>query len=276
MSQFTPANVKAAMRDAGASSSDLWKVPVDKLIVREGFNVRTTEHADYKARVRKIADSILLTGFRQDKPLTGYVTPDGIVLTDGHTRYAAVKLAISEGAEIATLPVVTKAKGTSEEDLHLDLIVGNSGAPLTPYEQAIVCKRLAGFGWTSKDIAAKAGYSSAQYVDGLLLLAGAPLALRKMVMEDVVSAANAIIAIVKYGDKAQDVLLKALVGAAGGRVTAKHLPGAAFKKQLRKSAEPLYIAATKIKADPAYSALSPDIRDMLEKLLSDIVFNQGE
>lgn len=95
--------------------------------------------------------------------------------------------------------------------------------PLTTYEQAVVCKRLAGFGWESKEIARRLGYSTAQYVDGLLSLASAPLAVRRMVMEKATSATTAIDAIKKHGDKAADVLLAAMVKSGKQRVTAKHL-----------------------------------------------------
>ena len=63
-------------------------------------------------------------------------------------------------------------KGTSMEDLTVALVVGNNGEPLSLYEAAVVCKRLATFGWSSQEIARRLGYASAQYVDGLLALAG--------------------------------------------------------------------------------------------------------
>jgi len=197
-----------------------------KLRTLEGFNARVKNEA-YTARVRWIADSIKANGFYPDKPLTGFVAlEDGeevIYVTGGHRRHEGVLLAIEEGADVGTVPVVIKPRGTSMEDLMVDLVVGNEGDPLTTYEQAVVCKRLAGFGWEPKEIARRLGYSTAQYVDGLLALAASPLALRKMVMENVVSATMAIEAIKKHGDKAVDVLLAAMVKSGKQRVTAKHL-----------------------------------------------------
>lgn len=271
--ELTPGNTKAAMRAAGASSSDLWKVEPDRLRVLEGFNARVKNEA-YTARVRWIADSIKANGYYPDKPLTGFVAlEDGvevIYVTGGHRRHEGVLLAIEEGADVGTVPVVIKPRGTSMEDLMVDLVVGNEGDPLTTYEQAVVCKRLAGFGWEPKEIARRLGYSTAQYVDGLLALAASPLALRKMVMENVVSATTAIEAIKKHGDKAVDVLLAAMVKSAGGRVTAKHMPQQEFKKAVKKQATAFYDAALKVQADPGFAGLSEEVRGILAALLEGI------
>lgn len=272
-SNLTAGNVKAAMKEAGAVSADLWQVAPDRLRVLEGFNARVKNEA-YTGRVRWIADSIKANGYYKDKPLSGFVARedgvDVIYVTGGHRRHEAVHLAISEGVEVPHVPVVIKPKGTGMEDLTVDLIVGNEGEPLTTYEQAVVCKRLAGFGWDSKEIARRVGYSTAQYVDGLLALAGAPLPIRKMVIESVISATMAIEAIKKHGDEATDVLLAAVVKAGGGRVTAKAMPGADFKKACKKAAEPMYTALTKVKADPGFAGLSEEVRGILAELLKGI------
>lgn len=272
-SNLTAGNVKAAMKEAGAVSADLWQVAPDRLRVLEGFNARVKNEA-YTGRVRWIADSIKANGYYKDKPLSGFVARedgvDVIYVTGGHRRHEAVHLAISEGVDVPHVPVVIKPKGTGMEDLTVDLIVGNEGEPLTTYEQAVVCKRLAGFGWDSKEIARRVGYSTAQYVDGLLALAGAPLPIRKMVIESVISATTAIEAIKKHGDNATDVLLAAVVKAGGGRVTAKAMPGAEFKKAVKKQAEPMYTMLTKVQEDPGYDSLSDDLRCMLAALLERI------
>lgn len=278
-SNLTAGNVKAAMKDAGAVSADLWQVAPDRLRVLEGFNARVKNDA-YTARVRWIADSIKANGYYKDKPLSGFVARedgvDVIYVTGGHRRHEAVHLAISEGVEVPHVPVVIKPKGTGMEDLTVDLIVGNEGEPLTTYEQAVVCKRLAGFGWYSKEIARRVGYSTAQYVDGLLALASAPLAVRRMVMESVISATTAIEAIKKHGDKAGDVLLAAMVKSGTGRVTAKHMPQAEFKKALKKQAEPMHNMLTNLMDDPGYKQLSTKFQKALVELLGSLKKPAGE
>lgn len=267
---LTAGNVKAAMKEAGAGSSDLWKVAPDKLRVLEGFNIRVRNDA-YTGRVRAIADSIKVNGYYPDKPLSGFVAREGdqnvIYVTGGHRRHEAVHMAISEGVELEAVPVIVSPKGTSMEDLTVALVVGNDGEPVSLYEAAVACKRLAGFGGSSQEIARRLGYASAQYVDGLLALAGAPLSIRRMVMEGIVTATTAIEAIRKHGDKAHDVLLAALVKAGGGRVTAKHMPDMAFKKACKKQAEPMYTMLTKVQEDPGYDSLSDDLRCLLAALM---------
>jgi NAD/NADP transhydrogenase alpha subunit len=126
---------------------------------------------------------------------------------------------------------------------------------LSLYEAAVMCKRLSAYGWSSQEITRRLGYASAQYVDGLLALAGAPLAIRKMVMENGIAATTAIGAIKKHG---------------GGRVTTKHMPQAEFKKAVRKLAEPMHTALTKVQADPGFASLSEEVRVGLTELLGSI------
>lgn len=269
-------NVKAAMREVSASKRDLWQVDPKDIRVIDGFNVRV-KNAEYDAHIRSLADSIKLDGFYQDKPLGGYVALEGgkqiIYLHDGHCRLEAVLLAIDEGADVQRVPMVVSPAGTSMEDLVVSLVRSNSGKPLSTYETAIVCKRLSRYGWTSTEIARRLGFSSQQYVDSLLLLAAAPIQIRDMVCNGVVSASMAIDALQKQGDKAVDVLIRArdrAKGAGKNRVTAKFMPGAEFRKQVRKGAEQMWEAISRITHDDGYSHLSSETRQMLEKILGDI------
>lgn len=259
--EFTAGNVKAAM--SGIKSSDLWQVPPDQLRVAEGFNVRVNDEKN-AAKIRAIADSIKANGFYRDKALAGYVVKEGgqdvVYVTGGHRRLAGALLAISEGTEVPFLPVITAPKGTSMEDLTVALKEGNESEPLTTYECAIVCKRLAAFGWDSAEIARRLGYASGQYVDNLLTLAGAPLAIRRMVIDEQVSATAAIDALNKHGDKALEFLLAGVAKAGGKKVTPKNLPGAAFKKALNKQAKPLWETVCRLRNDPMFRMINEDTR----------------
>lgn len=223
---MVPGSVKGAM--VGAKSSDLWKVPLSKLRVKDGFNIRIQNEA-HAEQVRFIADSIKVNGFFPDKPIAGYVAKeDGesiIYVIDGHTRLQAVFLANSEGAEITELPVVTKPAGTSMEDLTVALVVSNGGRNLTPYEIALVCKRLISFGMSESEIASRIG-KSRNYVAELLLLAGAPRSITKMVQDGVVSASLAANNYRKHGEGAASILQEGLMKAVSkgkSKVTGKHL-----------------------------------------------------
>jgi len=243
---LTPGSIKSAMKSANAPSRDLWQVPPDSIRVIENFNVRI-HGPSYAASVRTYADSMKSEGFYQHKPLAGYVAKEGddqiIYITDGHTRLDAVKLAISEGAEITHVPVVVSQSGVSMEDLTVALVRGNSGQPLTPFELGIVCKRLAKYGYEIPVIAERIGVSS-QYVNNLLSLMAAPIEIRNMVIEESVSATTAIEALVKYGDKATEKLLEAqgrATEAGKSKITQKHVdPDSEFKKAVKKESVEMY------------------------------------
>ena len=240
--EFTPGSVKKAM--AGVTSSDLWKMPRDRIVVQPGFNVRVHDAA-YKAHVRWIADSIKANGFDPAKALAGYVAStdngDTFILTAGPTRLEAFDRAVAEGWEGTELPVVTKPRGTSMEDLTVALVTANNGRPLSPYEIATVCKRLIGYGMEPKDIASRLGFTK-QYIDGLLDLMAAPKAVRDLVIAGTVSATLAVETVKKHGAEASKVLkASAAEATASGkeRVTKKHVVKATkapAKKAKKKAA----------------------------------------
>lgn len=221
--ELSSGNVKAAMRDAGAKSADLWMTPLENIRVLEGFNVRT-QNASYHEHIQALKHSILTHGYRRDKPLTGYVAKEGdqdvIYLTDGHSRLQAVRLANAEGAEISVLPVVTTPAGTSMADLTIGLFTSNSGKALTPLEKAEGCRRLVGYLMEEGDIATKLGLTRS-YVGSLLVLAGASNAIKAMVASNEISASNAISAIRKHGAGAAAFLAGRIEEAkAGGKTKA--------------------------------------------------------
>lgn len=265
-------SVKNAMRSAGASSSDLWKVPLHVIKVLPNYNVRIRNEA-YDAKVREIADSIKANGFYVDKPLSGYIAKndDGteeIILIGGHRRLEAVKIAVAEGAEITTVPMIVKPFGTSMEDLLVDLKVGNDGEPITVLEQAILCQRLTAFGWEPSQIAARLGYQS-KHVTNLLSLAGAPKKVRDHVAADRISASMVIQLLAQYGTKAPD-MIERLVNKGAKRVTAKDVPEIKFKQELRKRAEPMYQTIAKVQLDPAFSSLATKTQEAITNLIKEI------
>ena len=85
---MTAGNVKAAMKEVGAVSAELWQVTPDKLRVLEGFNARV-KNDTYTGRVRWIADSIKVNGYYKDKPLSGFVAREGddnVIYVTGATK----------------------------------------------------------------------------------------------------------------------------------------------------------------------------------------------
>lgn len=225
----TTGNVKAAMKEADAKSSDLWMVPYNEIQIAEGFNVRSHDKG-YEEHIDWLADQMVKHGYDRSKPMTGYVVKDDagtntIYITDGHSRHAAVAKAIARGAQIERIPVVTHPAGTSPEDLVASLVTSNSGRPLQPFEVATVCKRLMGYGLDEKTVAQRLGYT-VPYVKDLLGLLAAPKAVREMVTKGEVSATLATKVIKEHGSKAAKVLKDAASAAkAAGKekVTGKHV-----------------------------------------------------
>lgn len=222
-------NIKAAMKGVSASSRDLWYVPFSSLVVIDAFNVRAKSDS-YYADVRSIADSIHANGFYSHKPFAVVVVKedgrDIIAVYDGHTRYDALKLAISEGYDIERVPAVAAAAGTTLEDITVGLVTNNSGRQLEPMAIAVVCKRLLGYGLDNAKIAKRLGFTP-PYVGGLLSLVGAPKKIRDMVNDGKVSASLAVTTLREEGELAVDVLetgFQAAKESGKTKVTKKNLP----------------------------------------------------
>lgn len=266
--QFNPGNVKSAM--SGSIKSDLYKVEREHLHVADGFNVRIHD-AEYKAHIRTLANSFKENGYMQDKPLAGYVAEqDGenvIIVTDGHSRLAAYDLAVSEGMDTFPLPVVTKPRGTSMEDLTIALVTSNSGRPLSPFELGQVCKRLVGYGMETKTIAQRLGYGKA-YIEGLLDLVAAPKALRDLVTSGKVAATLAVETIKKVGakDAAKALSDGVKVAESSGKekVTKKHVKAAVEKKVAKKEPNAKTKAAMQEARQKAFNFTANGCVEMLE------------
>lgn len=266
-------SIKGAMKAAGAAKRDLWVVPRAQIRIIPGFNVRIDSAAN-RAHIRELADSIISEGFKPEHPLAGYVAREGeesvIYLSDGHCRLKAVDLAVSEGLEIDTLPVVVSTKAHDLEDITVGL-VRISGKPLESLEKAAVCKRLVGFGWVETRIAKRLGFTE-NYVRDLLTLIGAPAKVREMVATDQISATAALKAMATHGDK---VIVKIEQGlqmakAAGkSRVTTRYLVDPS-EKVIAKEGPKLYSVVQELRSDPGFAQLGKPLQDKLNELLGQI------
>lgn len=271
-------SIKAAMRDTGSGSRDLWQVPIDQIRVLEGLNPRVMNDA-YKEHIRGLADSILSEGFFQDCPLSGYVAKEGesqtIYIYSGHSRLAAAKLANMEGAQIERLPVVVSTQGLSMEDITVALIRGNGGKNLSYFESAIVCKRLVRYGMELDEIARRTGIT-VPLVKNRLQLMAAPAPLRELVANDKLSATLAIELLAKHGENVMNAVNGAVeVAGSEGKTKVRKaqtvLPDVFSRaKVVKKAAPKLYEAADLVFKDPGFSGLSKDTRDLLKSLLEEI------
>lgn len=275
-----PGSIRGAMKSAGASSRDLWQVPVDQIHVIEGLNPRVI-NATYHERVRRYADSMKSEGYYQDQPMAGYAaTVDGkqiVYIYSGHRRLAAVKLANSElgpDKQILRIPVTVSQDGLSMDDIDVAIVRGNDSEPLSYYETAIMCKRMVRNGHDLSEISSRLGFSIPTIKNRLTLMS-APYKFRMMVANGIVAATLAIDLLDEHGDKALSVLEAAQEVAAGQgkdkvRKSQTDLATANYTKFIKKSAPKLYEAAAKVRHDPGYESLSSETRELLEDLLVNI------
>ncbi len=218
---LAPAAALKTVESKGMSSNV--RVPFDSLRKMPGFNVRA-ENDEYRAAVRSYADSMKVNGFYDHKPLGVFKVDgqDGLFIHDGHTRYDAVALARSEGAQIDEVPVALAPAGTTVEDLTVSLVQSNEGRPLAPIELAAVVKRLLSFKDDKNWVAERIG-KTVRYIDNLLVLAGAPAAVRDAVANNRIAAAEAV-KIVRKDPKTAADTVKAKVKEAEAKGKAKATP----------------------------------------------------
>jgi len=165
--------------------TDVFKVDPRCITVDADFNVRE----DY-GDIEELMLSIIKDGVKQ--PLRGRRTNDGFILTDGHRRFKAIQQALSNGYDIPLVPIFPEQKGYSEEQRVSDMVILNSGKPLTPIEEATVYSRLINqFNWKQKDIAKKFGKTQ-PHVSNLLKLLDMSDYLRECLQGDLIKASLAI------------------------------------------------------------------------------------
>ena len=156
------------------------------LTIKEGWNSRDPNNPENAAHIDWLARSIAEEGVRE--ALCVNFESGKIVVTDGHCRLLATFRAIEVyGAEIATVPVKTEPKSSSEADRLLSQILRNSGKRLEPIEYASVIARLEKFGWSHEKIGMKCAISLAT-VRFYLDMNSAPQEVKQMVVEGSVSS----------------------------------------------------------------------------------------
>jgi hypothetical protein len=153
-----------------------------------------------------------------------------------------------------------------------EIVTGNQGKPLTPYETAIVVQRLARFNWSAAKIAERLAYSEG-YIRDLLMLISAPRPVRDMIESGQVSSSVALDTLKKHGDKALGMLLEGVVNAGpakdgkAAKVTAKHMPEAKREAALKARAATMYRVIGVVRSDPGFKKLKEESQDMVIELL---------
>ncbi len=114
-------------------------------------------------------------------------------IKDGHRRYKAIGMAIERGLinpKEFKIPFM-RIRAESSEDLLLGHIIQNTGQPLTLIEEAIVYDKLSKYGMQQAEMVKKTGKSAA-HISNCFLLLTASSNLRKMIIDNKVSASLVI------------------------------------------------------------------------------------
>lgn len=240
------------LRQMSDGRGDLFRVNPLLIEVADGFNSRDFDHPDTIAHIEWLAGSIAENGVQQ--PMTVFIDADRVFLSDGECRLRATKLAIANGADIATVPVIVENRYASEADRILSQVNRNGGKPLANFELATVYKKLHAHGWTEAMIATKVG-KTIQHVTQYLEMSAMPDTVRAMVNDGRVAFTLAWNVLRDKGgdiDKTEETLAAGIEVAEDSgkkKATRKHISGGGTKKE-NKLAVGKSILATAVVSKP--------------------------
>lgn len=219
------------MEKTEVSRSDIFLVSPSLICEEEGFNTRGAFCEDYyeqpeiKAGIRSLADAYKRGDYVP--PIIVKVRDGKVFVREGHRRRRAILLAIEEGADIKKIPVLEHRGDEAEQTLLI--ATSNDGLPLSPLEKAVVYGRLSAWGWPDQQIAERVG-RTAEHVRQARALLELPLDLKRMIQSNSVSATYAAELYREHGEKAVEVLKKAIENEDGDKPKKK-----LTKKKVEKS-----------------------------------------
>jgi ParB family chromosome partitioning protein len=203
----------------GVSKSTQFKLDPRIVEVEAGFNARPLDRAHIDAMKLAFKSGAVFP------PIFVRVDNGRIILVDGHHRTTAFNELIAEGIEIQSVDAIQFRGNDADRVAHM--LTSAQGLPLTPLEMGLSYRRLIGFGWDVKQIAAKVG-KTASHVGEMIKLAESNSDVQRMVASKQVSASNAVKMIRKHGEKAGPVMarhLETAKSAGKAKVTAKTIQG---------------------------------------------------
>lgn len=222
---FVSLKVAAERKIPGVSKETNFQVDPRLIEVEPGFNrpIDPDHVAQLKASIR---DGAIIP------PIAVRVDAGRIILVDGEHRWRAVMQLIDEGIEIVSMAAMQFRGNDVERVAHL--LTSSQGKPLSPLEAGLQYRKLIGFGWDARRIAARVG-KSVSHVDQCLLLANSNNDVQEAVKRGDVSASLAADTVRAHGERAGAVIAGKLTEAkAAGkkRVTAAAMKPRASTKEL--------------------------------------------
>lgn len=166
------------------SSKESYKIPIDQIQVRDGYNKRRV-YKDMESVIEWVKNNTT-DGIVELDPLPVIETTDEgeIFILRGHRRLRGIHMAIAEGLKVDFVVCTPAQKDINELDRVIDIYASNMHqSKLEPLEQADVCFDLKNnFGEISNEEIGKRLGISRQQVDNLLILASADDATKQEIL----------------------------------------------------------------------------------------------
>jgi ParB-like chromosome segregation protein Spo0J len=229
--EVATAKKKTGLKGAALNTRDMHDVDPFTLVTQTDWNARDLEDPANLAHIDWLARNIIEFGVLS--PITVRFEDGRIVLVNGHMRHHAIIRARDHyGVTIAKVPAVAERKGSDDVDRLYAQGLLNSGKNNTPIEWANLVKRIYVAGLSGaqseseviEEIARKLNFSVA-WVNEMLKLAAAPVALKNLISENVISATEAMAQVKEHGPTAATEKITAAVEAEKEKLAEGKLSG---------------------------------------------------
>jgi len=206
--------------------SDFYKVLISAILVEDGFNVREDLEG-----IEELAKSIASIGQQVPLVASKVVGEDKFLLTAGHRRFAAIKLANEKfGANIEYVNVMAGSSDEQSRTMTM-LLDGNGAIPLTNQEMVKGISRLLEMGVKQKEIVSSLAMSKSQaQAYNLIAAAKAPKEIKKLLEDGVISLAKINEIQRNTNDEKEQVELAETAAAVGRKPRAKNGENSEKKK----------------------------------------------
>ncbi len=240
---------------------------LDDIHVQEGFNKRV-ENEHTLAEDEKLFQH-LMSG-KPVPPLEVRVRDEGGVwVVEGHRRRRAYSRCRDAGKPIERLQII-QFTGNDVERI-ARIMNSNTQLPLSPYEQSLVVKELAGFNLSPDEIAALVGKSRAT-VDKLLAFSQANHDVQTLVREGSVAVDAAVNRVKEHGEAAGKVLagdVEKAKKAGKKKVTKSFITPQFSATRARRLCELLFDASPMLREEGDVLLLTPGTREEINKILNE-------
>jgi len=221
------------VRENSQRGEEVVKIPLDKLVIREGFNVRT-DYGDIEGLAQSILENGQTVAGRVDILENGT-----FLLVEGHRRVQAL-FHLKENGHQPVFKAIVNGKKTTEEQRIIQMFTTQDSKPLQPHEMAELFKRLVNLGYTPTEVASKVGKSYA-YVSQMLSYSNESKEVKDAVEkgEIAVSTVVKLQKTIKSPTERKEAIIKTISENKSGYVTAK-------KVEKMSGRDPKEMSATKI------------------------------